>query len=78
MKDKKKREEGNRKCNIENVQKGHIIDSNQNHIWNLNSKYHATTDHTKRHIKIHTMKSLYHCSLCAKKIHLQEPHEDSC
>ena len=57
MKDKKKCEEGNRKCNMENVQKGHIIYRSQINIWNLNSKYHTTTDHTERHIKIHTMKN---------------------
>ena len=52
---------------MENVPKGHIIHSNQINIWNVNSKYHTTTDHTKRHMKIHTMKNPYHCSLCPKK-----------
>ena len=66
------------KCNMENVPKGHIIHSNQINIWNVNSKYHTTTDHTKRHMKIQTMENLYHCYLCAKKIHLHEPHEESC
>ena len=55
------------KCNMENVQKRHIIHRNENNTWNVNSKYHTTTDQTKRHIKIHTMKNQYHCSLCAKK-----------
>ena len=55
------------KCNMENVPKGHIIHSNQINIWNVNSKKHTTTDHTKRHMKIHTMKNPYHCPLCAKK-----------
>ena len=36
-------------------------------IWYLNTKYHTTTDHTKRHMKIHTMENPYHCCLCAKK-----------
>ena len=58
-------EERNWKCNMENVQT--II------IWNLNIKYYTTTDH----MKIHTTKNPYHCCLCAKKIHLQEPHEES-
>ena len=30
-------------------------------------QFHTTTDHTKRPMKIHTMKNSYHCSLCAKK-----------
>ena len=38
LKDKKNYEEGNMKCNIENVPKGHIIHSNQINIWNVNSK----------------------------------------
>ena len=76
MKDKKN---GKMKCNMENVRKGHIIPSIKINIGNLNSKYHTARDHTKRHIKIHTMKIIpYHCSLCAKKIHLLEPHEESC
>ena len=50
-------EEGNIKCNMENVPRGHIIHSNQINIWNVNSKYRTTTDHTKRHMKIHTMKN---------------------
>ena len=49
-KDKKNCEEGNMKCNIENVPKGHIIHSNQINIWNINSKKHTITDHTKRHM----------------------------
>ena len=36
-------------------------------IWNLNTKYHTPTDHTKRHMKIQTMENPYHCCLCAKK-----------
>ena len=67
LKDKKKCEEGNMICHRENVPKGHIIHSNQNNTWNVNRKYHTTTYHTKRHMKIHTRKNLYHCSLCAKK-----------
>ena len=55
------------KCNIEKVPKGHIIHSNQINTWNVNRKYYTTTDHTKRHMKIHTIKIPYHCSLCAKK-----------
>jgi predicted RNA-binding Zn-ribbon protein involved in translation (DUF1610 family) len=55
------------KCNMENVQKRHIIHRNENNTWNVNGKYHTTTDKTKRHIKIQTMKNQYHCSLCAKK-----------
>ena len=43
------------------------IHSNQINIWNVNSKSHTTTDHTKRHMKIHTMKNPYACPLCAKK-----------
>ena len=35
---------------MENVPKINIL--------NLNSKYHTTTDHTKRHMKIHTMNEL--------------------
>ena len=53
--------------NMENVSKGHIIHSDQINIWNVNSKYHTTTDNTKRHMKIHTMENQYHCSPCAKK-----------
>ena len=67
LKDKIKCEEGNRKCNMENVLKGHIIHRHKINIWYVNSKYHTTTDHTKRHMKIHTMGNPYHCSLCAKK-----------
>ena len=52
---------------MENVSKGYIIHSNQIIIWNLNSKYHTTTGHTKRHMKIHTIKNPYHCSLCVNK-----------
>ena len=33
-----------------------IIHIYQNNVWNLNSKYHTTTDHTKRHMKIQTIK----------------------
>ena len=47
-----------------NVQVGHIIHSN---IWNVNIKYLTITDHTKGHMKIHTIKKTYHCLLCAKK-----------
>ena len=46
-------EEGNLKCNIENVLKEHSIHSNEINIWNVNSKYHTTKDHTKRHIKLY-------------------------
>ena len=67
LKEKKKCEEGNRKCNMENVLKGHIIHRHKINIWYVHSKYHTTTDHTKRHMKIHTMENPYHCSLCAKK-----------
>ena len=74
----KKCEEGNIKCNIENVPKGQSIHSNQINIWNVNSEYHTTTDHTKRHTKIHSIKNPYNCSLYAKKIHLQEQNEESC
>ena len=62
-----KSEEGNKKCNMGNVPKGHIIHSYQINIWNLNSKYHTTTDLTKPHMKIQSMKNTYHCCLCAKK-----------
>ena len=55
------------KCNMENVPKGHIIHSNEINTLNVNRKYHTNTDHTKRHMKIHTMKIPYQCSLCAKK-----------
>ena len=55
------------KCNMENVPNGHIIHSNQIITLNVNYKYHTTTDHTKRNMKIHTVKYPYHCSLCAKK-----------
>ena len=34
----------------------YIIHINQINIWNLNGKYHTTRDHTKRYMKIHTMK----------------------
>ena len=47
LKDKKKCEEGNIKCNMENLPIGHIIHSNQISIWNVNIKYHTTTDHTR-------------------------------
>ena len=52
---------------MENVPKGHFIHSNHINIWNLNSKYYTTTDHTKDHMKRRTMKNPYHCCLCAKK-----------
>ena len=65
--DKKMCEEGYMKCNIENVPKGHIIHSNHINTWNVYRKYHTTTDNTKRHMKMHTMKNPYNCSLCAKK-----------
>ena len=68
LQDNKNCEEGNRKCNMENVLKGHIIHRHKINIWYVNSKYHTTTDHTKRHMKIHTMENPYHCSVCAKKI----------
>ena len=58
LKDKKKCEEGNWKCNMENVPKINI--------WNLNTKYHKTIDHTKCHMKIHTMENPYHCCVCAQ------------
>ena len=67
LKDNEKCEERNMKCNMENVQEGHIILSNQNDIWNVISKYLTTTDHTKRHMKIHTMRNPYNCSLFSKK-----------
>ena len=50
LKENENCEEGNMKYNMENVPKGLIIFSNQINIWNLISKYHKTTDHTKRHI----------------------------
>ena len=79
LKDKKKCEDGKIKCNMENVRKGYIIHSNQINIRNVNSKYHTTGDHTNLHIKIYTMKLIsYHCSLCAKKINILEPHEEPC
>ena len=66
--DKNKCEDGKMKCNMENVQKGHIIHSNQISICNVDSKYHTTRNHTKRQMKIHTMKIiLYLFSLCANK-----------
>ena len=71
-------EEGNMRCNMENVPKAHIIHSNQINILYVNNNYHTTTDHTKCHMKIHTKTNPYHCSMCAKKIHIQEPHEESC
>ena len=77
MKDNEKCEEGNMKCNMENVSKGHIILGNQNNIWNVISKYHTTTDPTKHHMKIHTIRNPYHCSLFSKKNHLQEQHDES-
>ena len=55
LNDKKKCEEGNMTCIMENVPKGHIIHSNQINTWNVNFKYHTTTNQTK------------HCFLCAKK-----------
>ena len=58
------------KCNTENAPNGHIIHSNQINTWNVNSNHHTTTDQTKRHLKIHTLKNktkTYRCSLCAKK-----------
>ena len=67
LKVKKKCEDDNMKCNIENVPKEVIIHSDQINIWNVNSKYHATTDHTKHRIRIHTMKNPNHSSLYAKK-----------
>ena len=39
---------------MENPPIGHIIHSNQIKIWNVNRN---TTDHTKGHMKIHTMKN---------------------
>ena len=73
LEDKKKREEGNMKCNIVNVPKGHIIHSDQNNIWNVNSKCHTITDHTKRHMKIHTI-SLYSVW---QRTYIQEPHKET-
>ena len=55
------------KCNIENISKGHIIHNNQIHIWNVNSKYHTTTENTKHHMKIHTMKKTHITFLCVPK-----------
>ena len=57
LKDKKKCDEGYWKCNMENVPKINI--------WNSNTKYHTTTDHTERHMKYHTMEKPYQCCLCA-------------
>ena len=34
------------------------------HMW---IKQYPTTDHTKRHMKIYTIKNPYHCFLCATK-----------
>ena len=64
--DMNKFEEGNMKCHMENLPKGYFIHSNQIIIWNVNSKYHTTTDHTKGQMKIYTMKNPYHSFLCAK------------
>ena len=74
---RKKCVEGNMKYNMENVPKGHIIHSDQINISNVNSKYHATTNHTKRHMKFHTVKNSYHCSLCAKKKSISRSHMKS-
>ena len=43
LKGKKKCEEGNIKCNRENVPKGHFIHSTQINNWNVNRKYHTIT-----------------------------------
>ena len=77
MKDKKRCEEGNIKCNKENVPKRHIIHSDQINIGNIDIKYHTNADHIKHHMKIHTKKSISLLSVY-QKIHLQEPHEESC
>ena len=78
LKDNKKCEEGNMKSNMENVPKGHIIYGNQINIWNANSKYHTFTDHTNRHIHENSYYKTHITVLCVPKIHLQEPHEESC
>ena len=77
LKDNKQCDEGYMKCNMENVQKEHIILSNQIIILNVIRKYHTTTDNTKRHMKIHTMKNSMSLFPVCQKIHLQEPQEES-
>ena len=78
LKDKKKCEEGSMKCKMENVLKGHIIHSNEINIWNVNSKYHTTTDHTKRHMKIYTIQKYISLFSACQENYLQEPREESC
>ena len=76
-KNTQRKEEGNMKSKMENVPKGHLIQSNHINIWNVYSKYHTTTDHTKRHMKIYTIQNPFQCFLCAK-IYLQKLHEELC
>ena len=64
--------EGQMKCNMENVPNGHILHSNQIDIWNVNSKHHTTTDHTKAPHEDSSI-SLF---CVGQKSHLQEPHEE--
>ena len=67
LKDKEKREEGNRQCKTENVLKTHIIPSHKNEMGYVQS--HNTphnTKHTNYHIKIPTSKNPYICTVCDK------------
>ena len=66
MKDKENCEDGNRQYNMENVLMGHLFPSRKNVIGYVDSKNHTITHHTKRHVKIRSCESSYHCSLCGK------------
>ena len=61
LKDKEKREEGNKQCNTENVLKRGIIPSHKNEIGYAQPH---TTPHTNFPIKIHACKNPYICTLC--------------
>ena len=74
----KKCEKSNTKCNMENVRKKTYYSWYQINIRSVNSKYHTMTDHTNRHMKIHTIKKSISLFSVFQKMHLQEPHEESC
>ena len=67
LKDKEKREEGNRQCNTHNELKRRIIPSHKTEMGYVQSHTTAhNTKHTNYHIKIPTNKNPYSCTLCGK------------
>ena len=68
LRTRKKCEKCTMKCNMENVPKGHFIQSILINIWTGNSKYHTTTDHYRRNLKSHARDNININALCEREV----------